>query len=261
MCPSLTRWKCHPLVKVSSFVQQICFGFPYRPLFMKSNPKVGRKILQYCFENLGGHAFRCFDLSSQATRRGQSKTSMPFEDKEDAEIDEGFGYFFRTAPRSSCEMAQLRWQTKELRNKSSPIFGWPGALISQLSGTCPLMAPWQRRNHCHPCSMTVPSSPPWRRFGTLISLLWFSWASLALARALSAAASSWRKSGTTKPGSTLMVIPVCVAHQNSTSWEVSLVVSWCATSWMIHPSATLTWSFLFFFFWFFRFSVVEFNFV
>ena len=117
-------------VKVS-FVQQICFGSPYRPLFMKSNPKVGRKILQYCFENLGGHAFRCFDLSSQATRRGQSKTSMPFEDKEDAEIDEGFNYILRTAPRSSCEMAQLRWQTKELRNKSSPIFGWPGALISQ----------------------------------------------------------------------------------------------------------------------------------
>ena len=98
---------------------------------MKSNPKVGRKILQYCFENLGGHAFRCFDLSSQATRRGQSKTSMPFEDKEDAEIHEGFDYILRTAPRSSCEMAQLRWQTKELRNKSSPIFGWPGALISQ----------------------------------------------------------------------------------------------------------------------------------
>ena len=117
-------------VKVS-FVQQICFGSPYRPLFMKSNPKVGRKILQYCFENLGGHAFRCFDLSSQATRRGQSKTSMPFEDKEDAEIDEGFNYILRTAPRSSCEMEQLRWQTKELRNKSSPIFGWPGALISQ----------------------------------------------------------------------------------------------------------------------------------
>ena len=117
-------------VKVS-FVQQICFGSPYRPLFMKSNPKVGRKILQYCFENLGGHAFRCFDLSSQATRRGQSKTSMPFEDKEDAEIDEGFNYILRTAPRSSCEMAQLRWQTKELRNKPSPIFGWPGALISQ----------------------------------------------------------------------------------------------------------------------------------
>ena len=85
-------------VKVS-FVRQVCFGSPYRPLFMKSNPKVGRKILQYCFENLGGHAFRCFDLSSQATRRGQSKTSMPFEDKEDAEIDEGFDYILRTAPR------------------------------------------------------------------------------------------------------------------------------------------------------------------
>ena len=98
---------------------------------MKSNPKVGKKILKYCFENLGGHAFRCFDFSLQATRRGQSTTSMPFEDKEDAEIDEGFDYILRIAPRSSCEMAQLRWQTKELRHKSSPIFGWSGALINQ----------------------------------------------------------------------------------------------------------------------------------
>ena len=152
-------------VKVS-FVQQICFGSPYRPLFMKSNPKVGRKILQYCFENLGGHAFRCFDLSSQATRRGQSKTSMPFQDKEDAEIDEGFEHF------AHCSKIFLRNGAAAVANQ-----GTDKQVLSNLRlARCLDQAPWQRRNHigqfpCHPCSMTVPSSPPWRRFGTLVSLL------------------------------------------------------------------------------------------
>ena len=98
---------------------------------MAANPKVSRKILQYCFENLGGRAFTCFDLSSQATRKGATKSNIPFEDKDDEEIDQGFEHILRKAQRSTSEMAQLKWQTKELRSKDSSIFGWSPALVGQ----------------------------------------------------------------------------------------------------------------------------------
>ena len=121
-------------VKVS-FVQQICFGSPYRPLFMKSNPKVGRKILQYCFENLGGHAFRCFDLSAQATHRGQSKTSMPFEDKEDAEIDEGFDYISRSEPQMLQEKTHKKW--KETIGQGPHQYVWNLQCMDSEEKKCP----------------------------------------------------------------------------------------------------------------------------
>ena len=57
--------------------------------------------------------------------KGSSKSNIGFEEKEDEDI-------LRKGPRSTCEMAQLRWQTKELRSKVSPIFGWPPALVSQV---------------------------------------------------------------------------------------------------------------------------------
>ena len=94
-------------------------------------PKLAEKKLQYRLEKLGGHAFTCFDLTSQATRKGGSKPNLAFEEEDDEEIDQGFDHILRKAPRSTCEMAQLKWQTKELRNKDSPIFGWPCALVSQ----------------------------------------------------------------------------------------------------------------------------------
>ena len=84
-----------------------------------------------CLENLGGRSFRCFELMSQAMRKPAKATAIPFEEKEDDEIDEGFNHIMQNAPRSSSEMAQLKWQTKELRNKSSPIFGWPVQLVAQ----------------------------------------------------------------------------------------------------------------------------------
>ena len=94
-------------------------------------PKLAEKKLQYRLEKLGGHAFTCFDLTSQATRKGGSKPNLAFEEEDDEEIDQGFDHILRKAPRSTCEMAQLKWQTKELRNKDSPIFGWPCGLVSQ----------------------------------------------------------------------------------------------------------------------------------
>ena len=67
---------------------------------MSANLKVGRKILQYCLENFDGRAFTCFDLTSQATRKGFSKSNIPFEAKEDDGIDQGFGHILREAARS-----------------------------------------------------------------------------------------------------------------------------------------------------------------
>lgn len=112
-------------------LKKLVYGSPFKPRFMSANPRAGRKKLQYRLEKLGGHAFTCFDLTSQATRKGGSKPNLAFEEEDDEEIDQGFDHILRKAPRSTCEMAQLKWQTKELRNKDSPIFGWPCGLVSQ----------------------------------------------------------------------------------------------------------------------------------
>lgn len=112
-------------------LKRMVFGKAFKPLFINAVPKVARKILQYCLENLGGRSFRCFELMSQAIRKPAKATAIPFEDKEDDEIDEWFNHIMQNAPRSSSEMAQLKWQTKDLRNKSSPIFGWPVQLVAQ----------------------------------------------------------------------------------------------------------------------------------
>ena len=88
--------------------KKLAFGLPFKPHFMAANPKVGRKILQYCFENLEGRAFTCFDLSSQATRKRATKSNIPFKDKDDEEIDQGFEHILCKAPRSTSEMAQLK---------------------------------------------------------------------------------------------------------------------------------------------------------
>ena len=77
-----------------------------------------------------GWAYLQVELTSQASRKGP-KPDSSFEEKDDDDIDAGFDHILKMVPRSSCEMAQLRWQTNELRNKSSPIVGWPVALVSQ----------------------------------------------------------------------------------------------------------------------------------
>ncbi|CAK9113143.1 unnamed protein product [Durusdinium trenchii] len=59
--------------------------FETGPKWMNANPKVGRKILQYAFEGLGGRQFIISELSSQAAVKGSK--AIPFEDKEDEDID------------------------------------------------------------------------------------------------------------------------------------------------------------------------------
>ena len=61
-------------------------------------------MLQYFLESLGGRQFKCFELSSQATRKPGKASAN--EEKDDEEIDAGFDYILECGPRSSSEMAQ-----------------------------------------------------------------------------------------------------------------------------------------------------------
>ncbi len=60
-----------------------------------------------------------------------SKNKKVFDELEDDDLDKGFDYMSKHAPRSCCDLRQLRWQTKELRKSSSPIFAWPQGLVQQ----------------------------------------------------------------------------------------------------------------------------------
>lgn len=60
----------------------------------------------------------------------------------------------QNAPRSSSEMAQLKWQTKELRNKSSPIFGWPVQLVAQALRNLPFHGALARKEDHWPIPLT-----------------------------------------------------------------------------------------------------------
>ena len=97
---------------------------------MTSNPKAGRKILEYCLENLGGGAFRCFGLTSQTLRKTGTKRAIPLEDNQDEEIDQGFDHVLRLPPDQL-----VRWRSSDGKPKNfdagSPMFGWPPALVSQ----------------------------------------------------------------------------------------------------------------------------------
>ena len=57
--------------------------------------------------------------------------AVPFEEKEDEDIEKGFDYIMKFAPRSGLEMQQLRWMTKTLKNKDSPLYGWPQGLVEK----------------------------------------------------------------------------------------------------------------------------------
>ena len=78
---------------------------------------------------MGGHQFRCFDLSTQSAS-AHSKNKA-FDDLEDEDLDKGFNFLKQNAPRSSSDLQQLSWQTKQLRKKTSPIYGWPPGLVEK----------------------------------------------------------------------------------------------------------------------------------
>ena len=100
----------------ASFVKNLAFGTLYKPSFMSQKPTVGKKILQYCLQNMGGRQFRCFDLSAE-TAASQAKLKA-FEELDDDALECGFEFLRKNAPRSGSDLQQLSWQTKEIRKKS-----------------------------------------------------------------------------------------------------------------------------------------------
>lgn len=142
-----------------NLVRDLVFGIPYRAKFM-SSPKVGRKVLQYCFENLGGRQFKSFELSALATAKKPMK-AVPFEDKEDEDIDAGFDYILKFGPRAPCEMQQLRWQTKAIRNAASPIFGWPVGLVEKALRNLASDGALARKEFQWPLPLTLKYYQPW----------------------------------------------------------------------------------------------------
>ena len=113
----------------ASFVKNLAFGTLYKPSFMSQKPTVGKKILQYCLQNMGGRQFRCFDLSTE-TAASQAKLKA-FEELDDDALECGFEFLRKNAPRSGRDLQQLSWQTKEIRKKTSPINGWPVSLVEK----------------------------------------------------------------------------------------------------------------------------------
>ena len=140
-----------------SVVKKLVYGTVYRPLFMHV-PTVGRKILQYCLHNMGCTHLRCFDLAADAPT---AKTRKVFDDLEDEGLDQGFDFILKHAPRSFCDLAQLRWQTKELRKSTSPIFGWPQNLVQQALRQLSSEGALARKEFAWPLPLTPMFFQPW----------------------------------------------------------------------------------------------------
>ncbi|CAJ1374532.1 unnamed protein product [Effrenium voratum] len=91
-----------------AFFQTVTFGEAFKPTCAHAQA-AGKKIMQYCFENMGA----------------------AFDDLEDRELDAGFDYLIKNGPRSGSDLRQLRWQTKELRRKESPVYNWPAGVVDK----------------------------------------------------------------------------------------------------------------------------------
>lgn len=107
-----------------SFVKTIAIGTLRKPASMIQKPAVGKKILQRCLQKMGGQQFRCFALLSTDTPASQSKhkalealrSLMMMMPGSMALIS-----FEKMVPRSSGDLQQLAWHTKEVRKKLSPV--------------------------------------------------------------------------------------------------------------------------------------------
>ncbi|CAK0894551.1 unnamed protein product [Prorocentrum cordatum] len=91
------------------------------------HPKIGVRVFQYIFEHMGGKQFRQFHLSPEVKQKSKVDT---FYEMSDEDIDAGFTYIIKNAPRTTSECAQLVWQTKALK-QGAPLHGWPIALVDK----------------------------------------------------------------------------------------------------------------------------------
>ena len=50
------------------------------------------------------------------------------------QIDAGFDFIFLKGPRSNVNLQQLRWASKQTRDKSSPVYNWPLKVVERALG-------------------------------------------------------------------------------------------------------------------------------
>ena len=144
-------------VKPSAFSQSV-YGTAQIYTWRASNVKNGRKILQYMLEGLGGRQLKCFELQSQAATKN---TASKFEDKTDEEIDAGFDFIAHEGPRSTSDMAQLRWMTKSIKNSSSPIYNWPTVLVEKALRNLATDGALAKKEFSWPLPLTSTYFHPW----------------------------------------------------------------------------------------------------
>ncbi|CAK0848868.1 unnamed protein product [Prorocentrum cordatum] len=107
----------------------ICYGRPH--VLTWDHPKIGAKVFRQAFENMGGRQFKCFCLETNAVATKKRSGGTRFEDMPEEDIDAGFQYIKDKGPRSSSNLQQLTWRTKNIVNKNSPIFGWHSGLVQE----------------------------------------------------------------------------------------------------------------------------------
>ena len=112
-------------MKPQSF-QRLIYGEARRLKF--THPKIGVKVWQYTFENMGGWQFRQHHLTPEVISK--SKGSMDMNTLTDEQVDEGFDYIVKEAPRTASGITQLTWLTKSLKNET-PIKGWQHKLVKE----------------------------------------------------------------------------------------------------------------------------------
>ena len=145
--------KCKPSV----FMDAV-YGKAHIYRWRATNPILGKKILQYTLENMGGHQMKVFDLQSFAVSKSSSSR---FEEKTDDEVDAGFDFIQNDGPRSSSEMAQLRWMTKAIKNPGSPIFGWPTVLVEKALRNLATDGALAKKEYQWPIPLTSKYYHPW----------------------------------------------------------------------------------------------------
>ncbi|CAL1127115.1 unnamed protein product [Cladocopium goreaui] len=103
----------------ASVMKQLVHGVLHRPNFMHI-PTMGRKILQYCLQNMGGLQFRCFDLTADVPT---SKNKKVFDELEDDDLDKGFDYISKHGLVQQA-LRQLSAEGALVRKE----YAWPLAL-------------------------------------------------------------------------------------------------------------------------------------
>ena len=198
------------------------------------------QILQYCLQNMGGKQFRCFDLSADVS---VSKKSKVFDELEDDDLDKGFDFLTQNAPRSASDLQQLRWQTKQLRSPTSPICGWPQALVQQALRLLSSEGALARKEYHWPLPLTEKFYHTWLL--EILEAVWdFYLSSLVMLGEPAAGKSPLGRSvlaATIASASIKKVNPVCDARRKLISCEASqALLSW-ATSLMTLARKALAW--------------------